>query len=194
MLTEAESRQLLRIARKSVEECVRNNRRYDARFDAEFAPMPEALQEPCGAFVTLEKHGELRGCIGLIEGVRPLYQAVQEMAVSAAIHDPRFPPVTQVELLELHLEISVLSPLKEVESLKEVQVGTHGLFMRKGMNQGLLLPQVATDHNWNLEEFLRNTCYKAGLHPDTWKRHRRDPDMHIYIFSAQIFGAPFTEA
>jgi len=194
MLTEAESRQLLRIARKSVEECVRNNRRYDARFDAEFAPMPEALQEPCGAFVTLEKRGELRGCIGLIEGVRPLYQAVQEMAVSAAIHDPRFPPMTQVELPELHLEISVLSPLKEIESLKEVQVGMHGLFMRKGMNQGLLLPQVATDHNWNLEEFLRNTCYKAGLHPDTWKRHRRDTDMHIYIFSAQIFGGAFTQA
>jgi AmmeMemoRadiSam system protein A len=194
MLTEAESRQLLRIARKSIEERLKNNRRYDARLDSEFSGFTPEMESPCGAFVTLEKHEDLRGCIGLIEGERPLYEAIQEMAVSAAIYDPRFPPVMLSELPELHLEISVLTPLKEIESLKEVEIGKHGVYITKGMNRGLLLPQVATDHNWGLEEFLRNTCYKAGLNPDAWKRHRRDPEMHIYIFSAQIFGCAFTEA
>jgi AmmeMemoRadiSam system protein A len=194
MLTEAEGKQLLRIARKSIEERLQYNRRYDAGLDPDFAGMSAELQTPCGAFVTLQKNHDLRGCIGLIEGVKPLYQAVQEMAVSAALHDPRFPPVTAQEMPSLHLEISVLSPLKEIESLREVEVGKHGIFIAKGMNRGLLLPQVATDHGWELEEFLRNTCYKAGLNPESWKRHRRDPDMHIFIFSAQIFGCALSEA
>jgi AmmeMemoRadiSam system protein A len=194
MLTEADSRLLLRIARRSIEERLNNNKHYDARLDPQIPGLSPELQTLCGAFVTLNEEGDLRGCIGLIEGVKPLYETVQEMAVSAAIHDPRFPPVTTQELPLLHLEISVLTPLKEIESLKEVEVGTHGLFIVKGMNRGLLLPQVATEHGWGLEEFLRNTCYKAGLNPETWKRHRRDPDMHIYIFSAQIFGCAFTEA
>jgi len=194
MLTEPEGRQLLKIARRSIEDRLQYNRRYDARLDPDFAEMPPDFHMPCGAFVTLEKDNDLRGCIGLIEGVKPLYQTVQEMAISAALHDPRFPPVTQQELPSLHLEISVLSPLKEIESLKEIEVGKHGIFIVKGMNRGLLLPQVATDHKWGLEEFLRNTCYKAGLNPETWKRHRRDDDMHIFIFSAQIFGCLLSEA
>lgn len=194
MLSDAECRQLLTIAHKAVDERVRYDKRYDAALDSDFPGFTENLEEMCGAFVTLRKDGDLRGCIGLIEGVRPLYEAVQEMAVAAAIQDPRFPPVRIEELQELDLEISVLSPLREIASLKEVEVGTHGLLMKKGEHSGLLLPQVATEHNWSREEFIRNTCYKAGINPEAWKRHRRDPDMHIYAFTAQIFGCPLDEA
>jgi AmmeMemoRadiSam system protein A len=194
MLSDAEKKQLLAIAHKAIEERVRYDRPYNARLDPDFPGFTDQLEESCGSFVTLRKHGDLRGCIGLIEGVKPLYQAVQEMAVAAALQDPRFPPVQLEELRELELEISVLTPLHEISSLKEVEVGVHGLLIRKGVRSGLLLPQVATEHNWNLEEFIRNTCYKAGLNPESWKRHRRDPEMHIYIFSAQVFGCPFDEA
>lgn len=193
MLSDAEKQLLLAIARKSVEDRVRYNRRYDARLDPAFPGFTDNLEAPCGAFVTFRKQGDLRGCIGYVEGVKPLYEAVQEMAVAAAIHDPRFPPVRMEELRELDLEISALSPLKEIESLREVEVGMHGMLIRKGMNSGLLLPQVATEHGWGIEEFARNTCYKAGLNPEAWKRHRKDPDMKIFIFSAEVFGAPFTE-
>lgn len=100
MLSETERAQLLKIARKAIEARVRDNTRYDARLDADSPALTEALQQPCGAFVTLHKGGELRGCIGLIEAVKPLYQSIQEMAVAAAVHDPRFPPVRAAELAE----------------------------------------------------------------------------------------------
>ena len=191
MLTEAQGRQLLEIARRSVVSYITGGVRYNAENDADFAKMDDALRQPCGAFVTLHRMGHLRGCIGLIEGVRPLWQAVEEMAVAAAVEDPRFKPVTPEETGELDIEISVLSPLTQIGSLREIEIGRHGLLIRKGRHAGLLLPQVATEHNWELEEFLRNTCYKAGINPDAWKKHKKDPEMTIYAFTAQIFKEPF---
>ncbi len=191
MLTEAQGRQLLEVARRSVVSYITDGVRYDAENDANFAEMDDALREPCGAFVTLYKGYHLRGCIGLIEGVKPLWQAVQEMAVAAAVEDPRFKPVAPDETDELDIEISVLSPIREIASLKEIEIGKHGLLIRKGRHAGLLLPQVATEHNWQLEEFLRNTCYKAGINPDSWKKHKKDPEMTIHVFTAQIFKEPF---
>ena len=149
-------------------------------------PLPDltpTLQEYRGAFVTLTKQGALRGCIGLIQPVKPLAASVQEMAVAAAFQDPRFPPLTASEWPDVAIEISALTPFQAVQDLGEIEVGKHGLFIQKGPFSGLLLPQVATEYGWDREEFLRQTCLKAGLPPDAYK----DPDAKIYRFSADIF-------
>jgi len=147
-------------------------------------PVSDKLREKFGVFVTLHKNGQLRGCIGYIEGIAPLYQAVMEMAKSAAFNDPRFNPVVKKEIPDLEIEISVLSPLKKVKDVKEIQVGKHGIIIQQGFQRGLLLPQVATEWGWNREEFLEQTCHKAGLPADAWK----DTSSEIYIFSAEIFS------
>ena len=146
-------------------------------------PLTPTLEEYRGAFVTLTKNGNLRGCIGQIQPVRPLAASVQEMAVAAAFQDPRFPPLTKGEWPSIEIEISALTPFKEIKDLFEIQVGTHGIYIQKGPYSGLLLPQVATEYGWNREEFLQQTCIKAGLHPMAYK----DSDARIYIFSADIF-------
>jgi AmmeMemoRadiSam system protein A len=143
----------------------------------------ETLREPRGAFVTLHLQGRLRGCIGLIEAVKPLAETIQEMALSAAFCDPRFPPLTSQEYKDIALEISVLSPLKQIKNVEEIQVGVHGLYIRQGPYRGLLLPQVATEYHWDRDTFLQQTCVKAGLPPMAWK----DPETVISVFSADIF-------
>jgi AmmeMemoRadiSam system protein B/AmmeMemoRadiSam system protein A len=149
----------------------------------EFNSTSERLKELRGAFVTINKKGSLRGCIGHIKGVKPLYQSVEDMAAAAAFQDPRFPPVTKKELKDLDIEISVLTPFKQITDVSEIEVGKHGLFIERGFNSGLLLPQVATEYNWDRDTFLEHTCRKAGLPPDAWK----EKDIKIYIFSADIF-------
>jgi AmmeMemoRadiSam system protein A len=134
--------------------------------------------------VTLHKHGRLRGCIGYIQALKPLRQAVAEMAVQAALHDPRFPPVTSDELPELHIEISVLSPLEAVADVSEIEVGTHGLVIEDGRSRGLLLPQVPVEYGWDRDTFLEHTCAKAGLPPDRWKAQ----GVTITKFTAEVFG------
>jgi AmmeMemoRadiSam system protein A len=143
----------------------------------------DMLREPRGAFVTLHLRGCLRGCIGLIEAVKPLAETIQEMALSAAFGDPRFPPLTPQEYKDIALEISVLSPLRQIKNVAEIQVGRHGLYLRQGPYRGLLLPQVATEYNWDRDTFLQQTCCKACLPPMAWK----DPQTEIYVFSADIF-------
>ena len=193
MLSDAEGRQLLEIARRAIALHVMDGKSYDAAADPDFPGFSDYLEKPCGSFVTINSGGHLRGCIGLIEAAGPLWRTVQSMAVAAAAEDPRFSPVRPEELSDLHIEISVLSPLEEISSLKQIEVGRHGILIRKGFNQGLLLPQVAVEHGWGLEEFLRNTCYKAGLNPDAWKRHRKDSYIKISVFTAQLFRAAFRE-
>ena len=168
---------LLAIARETIESYVRTRKEPDFTCDE-----PE-LQQQCGAFVTIKSHGNLRGCIGHIEGSKPLYQTVADMAVAAATQDPRFPPVKEDELNALHLEISVMSPLRKVDSPDEVQPGIHGILMRRGFRSGLLLPQVATERGWDRQTFLEHTCLKAGLSPTEWQH----PGTDIYVFSAQVF-------
>jgi len=141
------------------------------------------LKENRGAFVTIHKRGQLRGCIGYIEGRGPLHKTIEEMAEAAAFRDPRFTPVKEKELPELELEISVLTPLKKIQDVNEVQVGKHGIYIKKGWYSGLLLPQVATEYGWDRQTFLEHTCQKAGLPPHAWK----EKDTEIYIFSADIF-------
>ncbi|MGZ3577690.1 MAG: AmmeMemoRadiSam system protein A [Syntrophales bacterium] len=144
----------------------------------------EVLKEKKGAFVTLKKHSHLRGCIGYIEAKRPLYKTVEEMALAAAFDDPRFAPLKPDELKNITIEISILSPLKEVKNIDEIEVGIHGLYVTKGFHSGLLLPQVATEYDWDSLTFLQETCYKAGLQRDAWK----DKDAKVYKFSAEVFG------
>jgi AmmeMemoRadiSam system protein B/AmmeMemoRadiSam system protein A len=143
---------------------------------------PGFLQER-GAFVTLKKHGELRGCIGHLIGDRPLYLAVQNVAVSAAVADQRFPPVSEEELSDLEIEISVLSPLEEVESVDQIQVGLHGVIIRRGLSQAVYLPQVASEQGWGREEMLENLCLKAGLSKEAWKKG----GTRFYVFTAEVF-------
>jgi len=136
-----------------------------------------------GVFVTLMKSKKLRGCVGYIYPVKPLYLAVQDMAISAAINDGRYPPVREEELKDIDIEISVLSPMKRVQNIEEIQIGRDGLYIVKGRASGLLLPQVATDNGFTREEFLDNVCYKAGLPASAWK----DKESKLFSFSAEVF-------
>ncbi len=144
----------------------------------------ENLKTPAGVFVTLHEKGDLRGCIGYVEGVKPLQDAVIDNSISAAFSDPRFMPVGTDEVEQLDIEISILTPLEIVEDTKDIEIGKDGLLMKRGYNQGLLLPQVATEQQWNRETFLQHTCMKAGLPTNAWQ----DDETEIYKFSAIIFG------
>jgi hypothetical protein len=177
-LTELEQKSLLRIARTTLESHIRTGKSPEAK------PLTPRLAEKRGAFVTLQERGELRGCIGYVEAVRPLYQAVREMAVAASTEDPRFPPVEAAELDKIDIEITVLSPLRPLPSPDSVIVGKHGLVIRKGFRSGLLLPQVPVEQGWNREQFLANTCLKAGLPPSAYK----EKDAQLFCFTGQVFG------
>jgi len=145
--------------------------------------LTETLKEKRGAFVSLHSHGQLRGCIGHIQPNRPLHQIIEEMASAAAFEDPRFSPLTLKELQDLELEISVLTPLQRIKDVQEIEVGKHGLYIKKGFCSGLLLPQVATEYNWDRVTFLEESCRKASLPRNAWK----EKDAEIYLFSADIF-------
>lgn len=145
--------------------------------------VPAKLQDVRGAFVTLKKHGELRGCIGNVIGRQPLVSTVADMARAAAFEDPRFQNVQPDEFDELEFEISVLTPPRVVKDPVEVEVGRHGLIMTRGWSKGLLLPQVPTEYGWDRETFLGQTCRKAGLSTDCWQ----DKDTIIEVFSAEVF-------
>jgi len=146
-------------------------------------PDSELTRRELGAFVTLKREGRLRGCIGNIIGQGPLYETVWNMARAAAFDDPRFPPLTRSELDGLELEISILGPIEPCPDPELVEVGRHGLIMRQGARQGLLLPQVPLEWGWDRRQFLAQTCRKAGLPANAW----RDPATQIYWFEAEIF-------
>jgi len=175
--TDKEKAKLREIATKSIEAAVKGKE------TPEFDGITEKLKEPYGVFVTINKHGDLRGCIGHIIGDQPLYLTCAEMAKSAALSDSRFNPVTVDELPDLEIEISVLTPLERVKDYSEIVIGRDGLIIRKGYYSGLLLPQVATEYGWTVEEFLEHTCNKAGLPVDAYKLK----DTEIYKFSAEVF-------
>ena len=178
-LTEEEKRLLHQIARRAIEDALRQGHKSGPNSIIQ----SRVLQEKRGAFVTLKINGRLRGCIGYVEGIKPLHKAVEEMAIAAAFHDPRFNPVREAELPDLEIEISVLTPLKQIRDVEEIEVGKHGIIIKKGSYSGLLLPQVATEYGWDRTTFLEHTCLKAGLPQDVWK----EKDARIYIFSAEVF-------
>jgi len=176
-LSEQDKKTLHHIARTVIENKARG------KSVPEFKIESPILMENRGAFVTINKKGQLRGCIGYIEGHGPLHQTIEEMAEAAAFRDPRFSPVKEKELPELEIEISVLTPLKKNTDVNEIQVGKHGIYIKRGSLSGLLLPQVATEYGWDRQTFLEHTCQKAGLPSNPWK----EKDIEIYIFSADIF-------
>jgi AmmeMemoRadiSam system protein A len=174
-LTETDQQTLLRMAREALVGYLNSGSIPDI-------PEPaESLRQPCGAFVTLRSGHRLRGCIGLVETQNPLYVTIRQCAVWAAVNDPRFPPVPKTEADALNIEISVLSPLFDIAP-EAVEVGRHGLLISRGMHRGLLLPQVAVQWKWSREQFLDETCRKAGLPSDAWRR-----GVSIQAFTAQVF-------
>jgi AmmeMemoRadiSam system protein A len=177
-LSVADKKELLRIARDAIESALKDTKQ------SEPGQHGEALNERCGAFVTLHIRGELRGCVGYIEARFPLSRTVREVAEKAAFEDPRFSPLTAEELEHVAIEISVLSPLRKIEDVKEIEVGKHGLVLDAGYTRGLLLPQVATEYDWNRDQFLSHTARKAGLQPDAWKQK----GVAIFIFTSDVFS------
>ncbi|MBU4375860.1 MAG: AmmeMemoRadiSam system protein B [Candidatus Omnitrophica bacterium] len=179
MLNDLQRKTLLKIARDTIESYLKTGNVLQAK---ENDPV---LNKEMGGFVTLHKKGQLRGCIGNIIGKGPLYLTVRDMAIESATGDPRFPKVTLGEMKDIDIEISVLSELEKVKDINEIQMGVHGVLVRKGFNSGVFLPQVATETGWTKDEFMTNLCsHKAGLLPDAWKYG----DVDIYIFTAEVFG------
>jgi AmmeMemoRadiSam system protein B/AmmeMemoRadiSam system protein A len=175
-LSPEEKTELLRLARSAINQFIKERKIID------YSTENLNFLTKKGAFVTLRKKEFLRGCIGFIEPVLPLYQAVIKTSVYAACTDQRFPPVSEEELDDLEIEISVLSPLKKIRDPSLIKVGKHGLVISKGNKKGLLLPQVPVENKWSRETFLQQACLKAGLPPNTWKS-----DVEIYVFEAIIF-------
>ncbi len=178
MLDDSDKTELLALARNTLETYFARNRMLDYT-----TSRPELLVRR-GAFVSLHRGEELRGCIGQIFGDRELYLVVQHCALSAALEDGRFYPVTVDELPDLTIEISALTPMTRVRAFEEIEVGKHGLYIIRGVRRGLLLPQVATHYGWDREMFLAQTCRKAGLPESAW----REPETSIQIFSADVFS------
>ncbi len=177
-LTPEEQEALLKLARQTIADLVASGQATEPP-----AGLP-GLEMERGAFVTIHRQGQLRGCIGNFTANGSLVNTVCDMAEAAATQDPRFPPLSAAELDEVDLEISVLSPLREVEDVSEIQVGKHGIYIISPRGRGVLLPQVAREYGWDRETFLNQTCLKAGLSPECW----HDPNTQVLIFSAQIFG------
>lgn len=175
-LSEREKKELLQLAYSTVNLYVQENK------IPEYIPQSDNLLQNCGAFVTLKKNGQLRGCIGFIEPFLPLHQAVMQASVYAACRDSRFLPVTPDELDDLKVEISVLSPLTKIDNPNRITVGRHGLVIDKDSKRGLLLPQVAVENNWTRETFLEKVCLKAGLPKNAWRS-----GADIFVFEAIVF-------
>ncbi len=177
MLSKEIKEYLLRLARTAIE----------SKLIGEDLIPPKAnfsiLDKKQGAFVTLTKEGNLRGCIGYILAYKSLYDTIIDVAKAAAFDDPRFPKLGINELTECEIEISIISEMIPVNSVDEIKVGRDGLLLRNKFYSGLLLPQVAVEWGWNKIEFLEQTARKAGLHKDAWK----DNDTKLYRFTAEIF-------
>jgi hypothetical protein len=178
-LSSEDREELLSLARRTIEVYLEEG----ISPDVDTASLSNIMKSKYGAFVTLHKKGKLRGCIGMFNPEEPLYETVQNMAIAAATQDYRFPRVKMEELDEIDIEISVLSPMKKIEDVKEIEIGTHGIYIKKGYSSGTLLPQVATEQKWGLEEFLGHCARdKARIGWEGWK------DAEIYTYEAFVFG------
>ncbi|MBI2187843.1 MAG: AmmeMemoRadiSam system protein A [Acidobacteria bacterium] len=171
-----DQRRLLALARRALE----------ARVRRQPVPAPErggVLEARASAFVTIHNRGELRGCLGRLEPHASLAETVAQLAASVADSDPRFDPVSLLELPDIDIEISVLTPEREIRALDEIELGRHGVIVEQWSRRGLLLPQVATEQQWDRETFVSHACLKAGLPRDGWRR-----GVQVLVFEAQVFG------
>jgi AmmeMemoRadiSam system protein A len=178
MLDASDKAKLLKLARATLEAYFANEKTPPCQ-----TPTASLLEQK-GAFVSLHRGTELRGCIGQLNPDRELFKIVQHCILSAALEDTRFIAVMQDELKDLTIEISVLTPFRRIQSVEEVEVGRHGLYMVRGGYRGLLLPQVATQYHWDRIKFLEQTCLKSGLPESAWK----DPRTNIHTFEAEVFS------
>ena len=174
---------ILRLSRFTLEKWVRE-KKYPSENDMKNYEISPALEQKTGVFVSLHKMGELRGCIGDVENTNTILRGVIENTVNAASKDSRFPPITEDELDNVDIEISVMTPLTLVDDIENIEVGKDGLVIERGFHRGLLLPQVAVEWGWDRYEFLENTCQKAGLPIDAYEKK----DTKIFRFRAQVFG------
>jgi AmmeMemoRadiSam system protein A len=180
-----EKRLLFRIARQRIVDAVTGDR------SKELASLPSipALHIKCGVFVSVYVDGQLRGCLGTFSEEEPLCENVQRMAAAAATEDTRFRPLQPDELDNLRIEISVLTPRKKISDIHEIELGKHGIYIKKGLNRGTFLPQVAVAQNWDVYEFLGNCSrYKAGIGWDGWKT------AEIYVYEAIVFDSDTTDS
>jgi hypothetical protein len=178
-LSAKDKKDLLKIARTTLEQYIRNNKTPEINSSG----FSETLKTPAGAFVTLHENGDLRGCVGLFTPTEPLYKVVQEMAIAASTQDNRFPQVNPTEIGKISIEISVLTPLKKIHSINEIVLGKNGIYIRKGYHSGTFLPQVAKETGWTIEDFLGHCSQdKAGLGWDGWK------DADLYTYEAIVFS------
>jgi len=178
-LDNADKINLLKIARTTFEQYIKTKK----VSDIDTTGFSENIKKNCGAFVTLHEYGQLRGCIGQFITDKPLYKTIQEMAISSSTKDYRFSPIKADEINKIEIEISVLSPLKLIKSIDEIEMGKHGIYIKKGYASGTFLPQVSTETGWTKEQFLGHCSQdKAGLGWDGWK------DADIYIYSADVFS------
>jgi AmmeMemoRadiSam system protein A len=176
-LPEPDRRALLELARRAIAHSVL------LQAPPEEIPDTGIFAEKRGAFVTIHLHGRLRGCIGIVEAYGPLGMVIAHCAAGAALHDPRFAPVRAEEIDRLQIEISLLSPLELIQA-EQVEIGKHGLLISQSGRRGLLLPQVALEHKLTREQFLEETCRKAGLQPKAWQY----PDTEIFGFTCEVFS------
>ncbi len=176
-LSEAERRSLLELARRAIADAV-SLQKHGGNI-----PRDGVFAEVRGVFVTLHARSRLRGCIGVVETIEPLREAIARCAASAALNDPRFSPVRPDELRDLQIEISLLSTLEPILP-PDIEIGKHGLLISQGTKRGLLLPQVAVEHKLSREQFLIETCRKAGLNANAWQ----EPETRIYGFSCEVFS------
>ena len=175
MIGDEDQQRLLALARGALEARVRGAEIPDA-------PSDPAFMGSAGAFVTIHWRGRLRGCLGRLECDSPLDQLISHLAASVADSDPRFAPVTADELAEIDIEISVITPAREIRSIDEIEIGRHGLVVERSGRRGVLLPQVAPEHGFGATTFVEQTCRKAGLPPDAWQHGAR-----LYVFEALVF-------
>jgi len=178
MFDDAQKNALLKLARRTLESYL------SEKSIPEYQPSGESLVEKKGAFVSLHRGEELRGCIGQLYPEVELYKIVQRCAISAALEDTRFLPVTSEELDELTIEISVLSPFRHIRRIEEIEVGRHGLYIVQGRFRGLLLPQVAVQYGWDRVTFLKQACRKSGLPESAWQERHTI----TYTFEAEVFS------
>jgi AmmeMemoRadiSam system protein A len=176
MLSDTQKQSLLKLARDVI-----HARLHHSTYTS---PDDPAFAEKRGMFVTLHIFGKLRGCIGYIHAYKSILDTVKEMALAAAFRDPRFPPVQADELPDISIEISLLSPMEPVQDISEITIGRDGLYLDHPYSSGLLLPQVATEWNWDRDTFLQQVCRKAGLPDQAWQ----DDGAQLYRFSAEIFA------
>lgn len=178
-LTDADKSILLMQARASIRSLFENVN----PFWIDYRVYPN-LKLNAGVFVTLHLQGDLRGCIGYITAATPLFETVTEVAKLSATEDPRFYPLKANEFEEVQIEISVLSPMRQIHDYDKIVIGKHGLFLKHGSAQGLLLPQVATEHKMNREQFLDAICNKARLPEDLWRNEK----INLSVFTAEVFS------